>query len=192
MEFNAFTGGVDPGGLRNQDEIRILLCYLLSSVNAPLSKADVLSIMQSAGLANYFEVTDALSDLQEKGNLLSLGGDLYAAGEQTRMIAKQLDTALPASVRRQAVSAAINLLASARREQENKVELKQTKRGYHVICHISGGKMDLMSFSLYVPDLHQARLVKQNFQKSPERVYRTMLALVTENKDLTAELIEES
>ena len=35
MAYDAFTGGVEPGGLRSKDEIRILLCYLLASVPAP-------------------------------------------------------------------------------------------------------------------------------------------------------------
>ena len=39
MRQDAFTGGVDPGGLWNQNDIRILLCYILSSVNAPMSWA---------------------------------------------------------------------------------------------------------------------------------------------------------
>ena len=38
MEFDAFTGGIEPGGLRSKDEIRILICYLLTSVSAPLSR----------------------------------------------------------------------------------------------------------------------------------------------------------
>ena len=60
MEYDAFIGGIEPGGLRNKNEIRILLCYLVNSIGAPLSREDVLSIMQENGFANYFEVTDAL------------------------------------------------------------------------------------------------------------------------------------
>ena len=37
MEYDAFTGGVAPGGLRSKSDIRILICYMLKSVNAPLS-----------------------------------------------------------------------------------------------------------------------------------------------------------
>ena len=37
MEYDAFTGGVAPGGLRSKSDIRILICYMLKSVNAPLT-----------------------------------------------------------------------------------------------------------------------------------------------------------
>ncbi len=192
MEYNAFTAGIEPGGLRNKNEIRILLCYLLSSVRAPLSKSDIISIMQENALANYFEVTDALSELIENGNvLMEEGTELCSASDSARLVAQQLDTALPPSVRDRAVGAAVNLLARAKRERENKVEISKTDLGYNVTCHISGGDMELMSFQIYVPDLKQARMVKRNFHREPENVYRVMLALVTGNHDLVADILKD-
>lgn len=191
MEYDAFTGGIDPGGLRTKNEIRILICYLLSSMDAPLTKNDIITIMQENGLANYFEVTNALSELAEHGHVMISDKELCTAAESAKMIAQRLDTALPASIRERAVSAAINLLAKARREQENTVEIIKTDRGYHVTCHVSGGDMDLMSFSLYVPDLHQARMVKRNFQQEPQNVYRVLLALVTNNRELVSDILNE-
>ena len=69
MQNDAFTAGVEPGGLQSKDEIRILLCYLLTSVGVPLHKEAILQSVQANGLANYFEVTDALEALCENGNL---------------------------------------------------------------------------------------------------------------------------
>lgn len=192
MDFDAFTAGVAPGGLRNRGEIRILICYLLASVDAPLSKDDIVGILQENSLANYFEVTDALSDLEENGNITADKDKVgvYTAAESAHLIARQLDTALPVSVRERTISAALNLLARVKREQENRVAIEQSENGCMVHCHISGGDMDLMSFSLYVPDMPQAKMVKKNFQEDPERVYRCMLALVTGNRDLAADLID--
>ncbi|HHV33036.1 DUF4364 family protein [Caproiciproducens sp. LBM24188] len=194
MEFDAFTGGVEPGGLRTKNEIRILICYLLSSVNAPLSKEDILNIVQDNGFANYFEVTDALSELAEHGNIIVSGEkkELCTASDTAKLIAKQLDTALPHSVRDKAVAAAITLLAKAKREQENSVEILRDERGYQVRCHISGGNLELMSFTLHVPDKFQANMVKEQFHNSPETVYRMMLALVTGNHDVAAEILKEN
>lgn len=193
MAYDAFTGGVEPGGLRNKDEIRILLCYLLSSVNAPLSRDDILQSVQGLGLANYFELTDALEELTENGNLLSQN-DCYTASAQARAIARQLDTALPISVRDKAVRAALGLLAQARRERENAVEITKCPSGYQVQCHISGGKSDdkeeMMSFSLTVSDLLQAKLVKRNFQEKPQRVYQMLIALLTDDRDMAESLLK--
>lgn len=190
MDFDAFTAGIEPGGLRTKNEIRILICYLLTSVNAPLSKDDLVEIVQGNGLANYFEVSDAISELTEKG-IISSGehSGECAAGDAARMIAKQLDTALPPTVRGKAVAAALNLLAKAKRERENRVEILRTPNGYNVVCHISGGDSDLMSFTLAVPDIQQAHMVRDNFQNSPGTVYRMLLALLTGNGDSASDFL---
>ncbi|WOC33237.1 MULTISPECIES: DUF4364 family protein [Caproicibacterium] len=190
MAYDAFTAGVELGGLRNKDEIRILLCYLLSSVNAPLSRDDILQSVQGLGLANYFELTDALEELTENGNLL-LQDNCYTASAQARAIAQQLDTALPLSVRDKAVRAALGLLAQARRERENAVDITKCPCGYRVQCHISGGKEEMMSLSLTVPDVLQAQLIKHNFQESPQRVYQMLLALLTDDREMAESLLKE-
>lgn len=51
--------------------------------------------------------------------------------------------------------------------------------------------MDLMSFTLYVPDMMQAKLVKRNFQKDPQLIYSCMLAALTRNQDMVRELLAE-
>ena len=37
MAFNAFVGGIQPGGLTNDFEVKILICFLLDSLkkNSP-------------------------------------------------------------------------------------------------------------------------------------------------------------
>lgn len=191
MSNDAFTAGVEPGGLRSKDEIRILLCYLLTSVDAPLSRETILQSLEGSGLANYFEITDALKELVSNGNLL-LEGDLYRASGQAKRIARQLDTALPYSARTKAVRTALGLLAQARRERENTVEMERTGAGCRVSCHITGGKdgEDLMTLVLTVPDMYQAELVKHNFQQAPDRVYQMMLALLTGERAVAADFLQ--
>ena len=191
MAYDAFTGGVEPGGLRSKDEIRILLCYLLASVPAPLSRDDILTIMQENGFANYFEVTDSLSELEENGNVLRTPGQppLYTVAEQGRMIARQLHMDLPLSVREKAVAAALSLLALARSKRENKVEVEEIEEGFIVTCHISGGEVELMRFSLYAPDRYQANLIEQSFHRSPQTVYQVMLALMTSHENQISGLL---
>ncbi len=178
MEHDAFTGGVEPGGLWNKNDIRILLCYILSSVNAPLSRDSLCQIIQGKALANYFEVGDALDALLRQGNAQEIDG-LYTVTPSGREIAGSLDANLPLSVRDKALEAAMRLMAEARSRRENQVEIEKTDRGFQVTCHISGGSMELMSVSLYVPDRGQAELVEKNFYRDPEGVYTLLLSALT-------------
>lgn len=194
MKFDAFTGGIEPGGLRTKNEIRILICYLLTSVNTPLAKSDLISIAVENGLANYFEVADAIAEMTENGIVAASGenGELCSATEKGYMISKQLDSELPTTVRRKALGAAVNLLAKQKRERENRVEISPEGKGYRVTCHVSGGQTDLMNFSLSVPDLAQANVVRDNFQSYPETVYRMMLALVTGDLGIASDILTNS
>ena len=43
--------------------------------------------------------------------------------------------------------------------------IEKIKNGYNVNCSVSGGDMELMKFSIYVPDIELARIVRKNFHK---------------------------
>ena len=58
----AFTAGVKMGGLTNDTEIRILLCYLIKSVGPVTREAMEAALLQEE-LVNYFEFVGALNDL---------------------------------------------------------------------------------------------------------------------------------
>lgn len=193
MNFDAFTAGVEPGGLRSQSDIRLLICYLLASVKEPLSKDDIVMVLQDNGLANYFEAASALADVLDKNNAATLPNnpDLCVANQTTMEISRQLDSTLPPSVRDRAVNGALALLSRAKRERENKVEINKSGDGYNVTCHISGGSRDMMTITLYTPDLYQARAVKKNFHRNPELVYQAMMSLMTGNKDYLETVVKE-
>ena len=184
MEFDAFTGGVADGGLRTKNDIKILICYRLATLDAPFSKNDVIRVLQETALANYFEINDAFSSLLEMGNLETSDGQYFRLTESGRQISGNLYAMLPLSVRDKAIQAANQLRAQAKIEKENTVEIERVETGYQVTCHVSGGSLELMNFTVYVPDLYQARLVKRNFHKDPESIYRLLLAGVTGNKEL--------
>lgn len=184
--MDEFIGGVAPGGLREKNDIKLLICYILSGINNGLSKDDVISILKDNDLANYFEASDAFSDLISKRLVCIDGKDnnLYTITDEGKMIAKQLDISLPISVREKALKAALNILAKVKIRKENTVKIEKNDFGYFINCNISGGNIDLMSLKLYVPDNMQANMVKENFHKDPELVYSSILAILTSDKDL--------
>jgi hypothetical protein len=183
-DYNAFTGGIEPGGLRTKNDIRILICYILHSVHAPLSGEDLSGILQKKSLANYFEIQDALSSLLKNGNILKNESGEYQIGPGGKEIAEHLDDTLPLSVRDKALDAAMKMLARAKNEREHKVDILEDEDGHRVICHISGGDREMMSVSLSVPDILQAQIVKDNFHENPGGIYEVVLAALTNDKEL--------
>lgn len=191
MSRDAFTGGVEPGGLWTQNDIRILLCYILASVDAPLSGESISQIIQGKALANYFEVGDALAALLRQGNIAQDEDGLYTVTASGREIAGSLDATLPLSVRDKALEAAMRLMADAKARRENRVEIAETEKGYQITCHISGGEMELMSVSLYAPDWNGAKLIERNFYQNPEAVYRLLLSSLTGDETYARSYFDE-
>lgn len=193
MDFDAFNAGIEPGGLRSKSDIRVMLCYLLAGTQAPVLEKDIITIMQKNGFANYYEVMDALSSLEEMGSITKadLDGIYYQANEKTEEISRRLHTILPLTLRERAIASSLDLLAQAKREKENKVEINELSDGYQVVCHVCDGEKDLMTFSLYVPNQAEAQLVKKNFLKDPNAVYQLFLSMITENQAMIYNLLEK-
>ena len=126
MEYDAFDAGIELGGLRNRDDIRLLVCYLLKSVDSPMTRQMLNEAMQEDGLANYFEVGQAIEELLKTANITAdiLGDDeVISVTQKGREAAEMLQTSLPRTVRERAVNSAIRLITKARVERENKIEI---------------------------------------------------------------------
>lgn len=180
--------------MRSKYEIRILICYLLNSIKEPVSKEIIVDSICEESLANYFETSSCFDDLIEKGNIIEEGSDgdikTYTVSENGVMIANQLDTILAYTVKEKAYDCAINLLAQKKKERENSVEIVKTDMGYNVNCKISGGNLDLLSFSIFAPDMPQAQIIKKNFYENPTTFYKVILAMLTQNKESVGEALE--
>ena len=55
MSYNAFVGGIQPGGLTNDFEVKILVCYLMDKLGTPMSFDQLNEILLGTGFVNYFE-----------------------------------------------------------------------------------------------------------------------------------------
>ncbi len=195
MAFDTFDEGIVPGGIRSKHEIRILICYLFNSVKENMTKDIVTEAIIKDELANYFEVSSAFDDLIKNGNLIESdivdNAQTYTLSDNGKMIASQLDTSLAYTVKEKAYACAVKLLSEKKKQRENSVDVIKIENGFNVVCKISGGEMDLMSFTLYVPSIEQAMIMKKSFFDSPSTVYKVMLALMTRDKDNVGEALEE-
>ena len=193
MAFDTFDEGISLGGMRSRTEIRTLICYLFKSVGVPMAKDAVVNALMEKGLANYFETSSCFDDLVRNGNveMTDESKKLYYITDNGNMIATQLEDTLATTVKERAVECALSLLKQEQVENDNKVTITKTDNGYTVTCSISGGDMELLSFSLYVPDKQQARIIRKNFYKNPDIFYSVMIAMLTRNKRAVTEILDE-
>ena len=195
MLFNTFDEGIAPGGLRSKYEIKTLICYLYYSVKENMSRDLVIEAIREDELANFFEVSAAFDELVSDKSLIEAdsvdGEQTYTLSENGRMIAMQLDSTVAYSVKDKALKCAIKLLADKKTARENFVDIEKTENGFNVKCTVSGGDVDLLSFTLYAPDIDQAEIIKKSFLSYPSTVYKSMLALMTKDRESVGEALEE-
>ena len=195
MLFNTFDEGIAPGGLRSKYEIKTLICYLYYSVKENMSRDLVIEAIREDELANFFEVSAAFDELVSDKSLVEAdsvdGEQTYTLSENGRMITMQLDSTVAYSVKDKALKCAIKLLADKKTARENFVDIEKTENGFNVKCTVSGGDVDLLSFTLYAPDIDQAEIIKKSFLSYPSTVYKSMLALMTKDRESVGEALEE-
>lgn len=183
MEYDAFDAGIELGGLRNRDDIRLLVCYLLKSIDAPMTRQMLNDAMQEDGLANFFEVGQAIEELLKTGNITADildDEEVISVTEKGRDAAELLQTSLPRTVREKAVNSAIRLTTKAKIERENKIEVKkEDDGGYTITFTLFDRDTEMMKLSIYVVDSLQLETVKQNFINDPVKVYSSIITSLT-------------
>lgn len=181
MKIDTFSAGVAPGGLRDIQEIKILICYIFDKLNIPLRKADITAILQIYALANYFEISQAFSQMVLNNNLSVSTEDsnYYTITPSGKMISEELGDNLPLTVRENALKSANAYLKRLKTEEENTVNIKKTPFGYTVNCKVSGGEFNMLEIKLYAPDITAATVIKNNFYKMPEKIYETVVSMLT-------------
>lgn len=181
MEYDALTAGVNPGGLNNIQQIRLLVCYMLRSVKSPLQRKIIPELLQYEGLANYFEVTQAIDDLAKRNNITIDENDCLTLGATGLEAINEWEFILPYTVKEKAVRATVSLLTKKRIAEENKVTITPLENGFNVLCTVLDGKNTLMSVMLWVPEKAQAESVRDTFMNDPMSVYSGNIALLTGN-----------
>ncbi len=178
--YDAFTEGVEPGGLRNRNEIKTLICYLVSHLDTPITKDQLNNIICEEGLANYFELNQALSEVVENGNVTvtdSEDPELFIT-EIGKSNTATLEKDLPYTVRESAFNAAVRLQTRLRREREHRIEITRLDSGCNITLTVLDGNDELMSVTLFVADYEQALSVKEKFLSDPVMVYSDIVALL--------------
>ena len=174
-----FTAGIEPGGLTEGREIRILVCHILSGVQEPMSFDEMTEAVLADGSANYFEFADALAELEETGCVVSFKTDAgiseYTLTDKGKAAALTLQNSLPPSVRDKSLDAAKSIIQRRRIEKENLVSITRTEDGYKIHMLVTDIGTDLMELSLFMPTREQAYAVKERFLNDPAGTYMKVL-----------------
>ena len=175
----AFTAGVRPGGLTDDTQIRILLCYLVK-VAGPVKRDTMQGAILQEQLVNYFEFADALVEV-EKQKLVTIDGEgRYVITQKGSTVADTLAYDLPRTVRESAIRAVMQIRSWNHRAASNRAVVQETDGKYSVVCSIGDMGSDVFRLELAMPDKLTAEMIKNNFIAHGSDIYPKLMDMLTQ------------
>ena len=180
---DVFRAGVEPGGLTMDYEIKVLICYLLDRMDSPVPAETLSEVLTGEGIANYFEVTNAIASLFKSGHIQSeqiQGQECCRVTEIGKTAAGTFEKDLPSSIRHKALEKLEQALLLKRRKAHNKAEMKRVSDGYQLSLAISDVGSDLLDLTVLLPDENSCKKVQEAFFSNPTGFYQKLLSVLLE------------
>lgn len=181
-----FMQNVKLGGPNTIFDIKVMLCYILNSLKAPISAENLLTVIQSEQLVNYFEYESAMGELCDGGQVEKFYVDdeeFYRLSENGAALVVDLESSLTMTLRSRAVASAIRVLSFKQNAKENNVTIKKADgEGYILSFEIPGTPEPLCKAELYFPERLQAEMARDGFLESPTLAYTAILSALTGDK----------
>lgn len=181
-----FSAGVDYGGLRSMEDIKLLVCYLLYSVKEPVPRPMILEIISGNGMANFFDTGVAMDKLIDLGHIAESGSGMLTITNTGKEIAEVLSTTLPFVLRERSVKIALLLLSRMHKQKDANVEIEKTETGYNVTLELTEGGSTMLKVTVATVDSLQANAIRENFLEDPALLYRSTFAVLNGQTELDA------
>lgn len=182
MEKDALTAGVsEVGGLFTTAEIRVLICYIFSTIDAPVPGNLLANTLHYEGIANCFEVNDSIDYLCKKGLLkqVNANDDTYLITQSGKDTANTLKTTLSIVVKERAYNAALKMYTRFKNTKETDIKISRENNKTFITCSAIDNDTPFMSIKLMVSDEEQAIHIKERFLNNPTEIYSTIIDMLT-------------
>ena len=175
----AFTAGVKPGGLTDDTQIRILLCYLVKTAG-PLTRDTLQGALLQEQLVNYFEFVDALADVEKQQRVTLNDEQQYTITAKGSTVADTLALDLPRTVRESAIRAVMQIQSWRHKAAMNRAHVEEEDGEYTVWCAIGDLGSDVFRLQLAMPDKLTAETIKNNFTAHGSEIYSKLMDMLTQ------------
>ncbi len=181
MENDASSAGVLHGGLFSTTEIRILICYIFSTINEPVPVSMLANMLHFEGIANGFEVSDAVSSLEKSGHIKLCDGacDTYVITPSGRAVAKELNTSLSLTVKERAYTATLRMLTKIKNARDITFEITHENNRAYISCTAVDNEAPFITVKMLLADESQAEFIKDRFLENPSEIFTKIIEMLT-------------
>ena len=180
MEKDAITAGVNKiGGLVNTADVKILICYILSSLGEPVPGTMMGEVLHHEGIANIFEVSDALASLTKTGHIFEDVEGAFIITDSGKDVAETLKTSVATVVRERAYSAVLKMLVRFKNAKQTDFKISHENDRIYLTCSALDKEFPFMSVKLLVSDEDQAIFIKEKFLSNTSEIYTKLIEMLT-------------
>ena len=168
--------------MHSQPELKMAACYIIARSKEKLTAKNVVDALVEGKIANYFEISSAISKMIKTNNLVENEDGHLSITEKCAFNVEMLENDLPITIREKAVELAAKTARLELYKKENKATVEKDGNRYKVTLHVSDKDCDFMVLSLYFPSEAQAQVVKEKFQTHPGEVYENLINSIFANE----------
>ena len=182
MEKDASGAGVARGGLFSTAEIKILICYILNAIGEPVPVEMLANVLHYEGLANAFEVSDAIVSLASKGQIAATdeSEQNYVITDSGRNTAETLKTSLSSVVKERAYLAVMKMFAKYKNAKDNHFEITHENGVMYLSCSALDGGKPFITVKLLITDEDQGNVIRERFLENPSAIYSKIIEMLTQ------------
>lgn len=176
LNFDALPYGSSDGGLHSTMDIYLMICYVVVNSKERLSDKVLIDTMAEGEFANYFETTNALQKIKDKGFIAVNDRGFLEPANNCEYLVELVENELPYSMRKRCIELAAKLAVKELFRQENDVEIAKKGNDYIVTMHFKDCGKDFMTLSLTMPTSAQAEMIKEQFYADPVKIYNNLIS----------------
>ena len=168
---------MDPHGfLHNKLDVKVLILFILSRIDTPLSGQEIYEVAYQDDSLNYFTLTESLPELVNSGHITQNETGRYTITDKGREQGSYVEDSLAVPVVEKVSAAIEKKLTSLRREGYITTDVSQDENGYWIVTlRYRDDKLPMMSLSLMAPSQALGEAMAKNLKKNADRLYKSNL-----------------
>lgn len=171
--------------LYKDDEIKLIILYLLNELDDSFDFETLSEIIVWDGSISYFVFSQCFDELIQTGAIEKVENpsnntvDQYKISHIGKISIQEVEDSILGFVKERIMRSATRLLAFKKDGTNVSSSVVPKNGGYELSCSITNKKFSLLDVKMYLDNREEAELLQASFDKQAERVYSSLLALLS-------------
>lgn len=192
LDNNIFFFDRTPGSVHKIDDIKILICSILSGFDKPIDQELLINALLINETVNYFNFCQALSSLIKDELIKKVKNDksdkLLKISYDGIEVAKTLKDSIPTFIIDKNINTLKKLLEEKKQNEGKVVQIDKVDDGYTVKLNVEDIGTNILEIKLFAPDENTVKLMETKLKRQTVDLYRMIIALMFDDSQTLREI----